>query len=275
VCSSSGWAHAIRTTGKKVVYCHSPAKWLYRRNDYLGEQPSTAARAALAVLDPLLRRYDRRGAESADAYVANSAFIASQIRDTYGIEARVVHPPPGVTPGGTEREVRGLEPGFVLTVSRLLPYKNVSALAQAFRRLPEMTLVIVGDGPERFRIIAGSPMNVRVLGEVDDETLRWLYANCAGLVAASREDFGLTPLEAATFGKPTAALRWGGFLDTVADDVSGVLFDEVDPNEIADAVQRLFDGRWDTDAVRAHAARFSEERFAEQMREVVAGVTGA
>jgi hypothetical protein len=71
VCSSSGWAHAIRTTGKKVVYCHSPAKWLYRRNDYLGEQPSTAARAALAVLDPLLRRYDRRGAESAESYVAN------------------------------------------------------------------------------------------------------------------------------------------------------------------------------------------------------------
>ena len=73
VCSSSGWAHGVRTDGRKVVFCHSPPKWLYRREDYLGERPSGAARAGLRVLDPYLRRFDRRAAASADTYVAGGA----------------------------------------------------------------------------------------------------------------------------------------------------------------------------------------------------------
>ena len=71
VCSSSGWAHGIRTDGRKIVYCHSPAKWLYRRDDYLGERPSSAAKLGLRLLDPYLRAFDRRAACGAEAYKAN------------------------------------------------------------------------------------------------------------------------------------------------------------------------------------------------------------
>ena len=134
--------------------------------------------------------------------------------------------------------------------------------------MPERRLVVVGDGPERERLLAGAPGNVRFVREVDDTKLRWLYANCAGLVAASREDFGLTPVEAAGFGKPVAALRWGGFLDTVLPDVTGVFFDSPEPRAIADAVARLATQRWDADAIRRHAATFSEERFVARIREI-------
>ncbi len=93
---------------------------------------------------------------------------------------------------------------------------------------PEQRLVVVGEGPGRAALEASLPGNVRLLGEVSDARLRWLYASCAGLVAASREDFGLTPVEAAAFGKPVAALRWGGYLDTVVPDVTGVFFERPD-----------------------------------------------
>lgn len=268
VCSSSGWAHGIRTDGRKVVYCHSPAKWLYRGDDYLGAHPSLAARAGLRVLDPYLRRFDRRAAASADTYLANSSYIATQIRDAYGIDAEVVCPPAGLGPDGTQAAVPGLEPGFLLTVTRLLPYKNAAQIVEAFRQLPELTLAVVGDGPERERLTAGAPPNVRLLSEVDDATLRWLYANSAGLVAASREDFGLTPLEAASFGKPVAALRWGGFLDTVVPGLNGDFFDRAEPAAIADGVRALLARTWDADAIRAHAGLFSEERFVERVRAV-------
>mgnify|MGYP003493932589 CR=1 FL=1 len=102
----------------------------------------------------------------------------------------------------------GIEPGFLLAVARLLPYKNVEQVVDAFRLLPGLSLVVVGDGPERERLAVAAPANVRLVGEVGDATLRWLYEGCRGLVAASREDFGLTPVEAASFGKPVAALRW-------------------------------------------------------------------
>jgi glycosyltransferase involved in cell wall biosynthesis len=270
VCSSSGWAHLVRTSGRKVVYCHSPAKWLYRRDDYLGSRPSGAARLALGVLSPALRRADGWGARTADTYVANSTYIAAQVEQVYGVRPVVVHPPAGLDVEGAAAPVAGLEPGFVLTVGRLLPYKHVDRVVEAFRGLPEERLVAVGTGPLEDRLRASLPVNVTLLTDVDDAQLCWLYASCAALVAPSREDFGLTPIEAAGFGKPVAALRFGGYLDTVREGETGVFFDSPSPAAVRDAVGALAGRSWDADAIRAHAATFSEERFAEAMREVVA-----
>jgi glycosyltransferase involved in cell wall biosynthesis len=127
-------------------------------------------------------------------------------------------------------------------------------------------LVVVGEGPEEAALRSSAPGNVRLLGEVSDARLRWLYAHCVGLVAASREDFGLTPVEAATFGKPVAALRWGGYLDTVIPDLNGVLFDRPDPPAIAGAVDRLVERLWDDRAIANHARSFSEDEFLARIR---------
>ena len=93
---------------------------------------------------------------------------------------------------------------------------------EAFARLPDERLLVVGDGPLKERLLAIGAKNVQLLGSVNDAQLRWLYAHSLGLVAASYEDSGLTPVEAAAFGRPTAALRSGGFLDTVIDGETGV-----------------------------------------------------
>jgi glycosyltransferase involved in cell wall biosynthesis len=267
ICSTSGFAHGIRTKGRKLVYCHSPAKWLYRRDDYLGAHPSKAASLGLRVLDPLLRRLDRRAAASADMYVANSTFVASQVREAYGTHAEVLPPPAGLETDGHREPVPGVEPGFFLIVARLMPYKNLGLVADAFRHLPELKLIVVGDGPERDDLIAAAPKNVQFLGLVADSTLRWLYANATGLVAASKEDFGLTAIEAAAFGKPVAALRWGGLLDTVTAD-TGVFFDAPDALLIALAVKQLLDRSWDANAIRDHAQTFSEHHFVERIRQL-------
>jgi glycosyltransferase involved in cell wall biosynthesis len=269
VCSSSGWAHGIRTRGRKIVYCHSPAKWLYRRHDYLGHRPSVAARVGLRMLDPYLRAFDRRAAASAETYLANSTFVRDQIRSAYGINAEVLHPPSSLDPDGAVEPVPDTEPGFLLTIARLLPYKHVAEIVEAFRLLPGERLVVVGEGPGRAGLEASLPSNVRVLGEASDAHLRWLYASCAGLVTSSREDFGLTPVEAAVFGKPTVALRFGGHLDTVVPEVTGVLFGRPEPGEIAEGVEQLLSRVWDADAIRAHGATFSETRFAERFRSLV------
>ena len=88
-------------------------------------------------------------------------------------------------------------------------------------------------------------------------------------MTASREDFGLTPVEAASFGKPVAALRFGGHLDTVVPDVTGAFFERPDPAEIAALVQQILSHSWDSDAIRAHGATFSEARFVERLRQLV------
>lgn len=269
VCSSSGWAHAARTRGRKVVYCHAPARWLYQPQRYLGDA-DVLPRAALALLRRRLERWDRAAARTADRYLANSTAVATSIRDVYGIEAEVLHPPVKVDPGGPTEPVRELEPGYLLCVSRLLPYKNVDAVVDALRTLPGERLAVVGDGPEKPRLRSRAGDNVQLLGSVSDAKLRWLYANAQALVAASYDDFGLTPLEAAAFGRPTAALRFGGFLDTMVAGETGVLFDIARPRAIAAAIRELVERTWDESRIRAHAARFSEEAFVRRIRAIVA-----
>lgn len=279
LCSTSGWSHGVRATQRKIVLCYAPARWLYQPDRYLGVASSAdtnaeklrrmAAAIALRTMGPSLRRWDRQVASGADCYLATSSAVAAMVRDAYGIEAPVLHPPPALTAGGTEREVAGIEPGYLLCVSRLLPYKNVDKIVEAATRHPGFRLVVVGDGPERQALLRRATSSTRFLGVVDDPTLRWLYRNCRALVAASYEDYGLTPLEAASFGRPSIVLRAGGFLDTVDEGRTGLFFDRATAEDVQRAVTE-FDGcRWSEEAITRHADRFSEETFVAQLRRLV------
>jgi glycosyltransferase involved in cell wall biosynthesis len=271
VCSSSGWAHGARVSGRKIVYCHTPARWLYQPDRYLRGR-GAVVRAVAAALRPTLVHWDKAAASSADKYVANSFAVAERIARVYGIDAEVVPPPPALTPEGPAKPADGLEPGFLLCVSRLLPYKNVDAVVRAFAALPDERLVVAGTGPDESALRASAGPNVTFVGRVMDAQLRWLYRASDAIIAAAYEDFGLTPLEGASFGKPAAVLRWGGFLDTVDEGESGIFFETPTAEAVANAVRELRARPWQESAIRTRAARFSEARYIERMR-AIAGMS--
>ncbi|MCS6711621.1 glycosyltransferase [Brachybacterium sp. EF45031] len=286
VASSTGWAHGYRTRGRKVVYCHSPARWLYLPEDYLGDAGRwDPKRIVLALVTPLHRIWDRRAALSANVYLANSTVVRDRIRRVYGLPATVVPPPfsPAVAEGSKDpipqlagwAGADGTEGGHYLVVSRLLPYKHVDRVIEAFRDLPEARLLVIGKGPEGERLRALAPQNVRLVEGLSDAQMRWAYGTARALIAASHEDFGLTPLEAGAHGVPTLALRAGGYLDTIREGVNGVFFDAPEVESIREGVQKLADrAPWDPQIIRQHTDRFSEERFITAIREAMRQVAG-
>ncbi|MDQ3980837.1 MAG: glycosyltransferase [Actinomycetota bacterium] len=269
LCSTSGWSHGAQVTGRRILYCHSPARWLYQTDRYLGERAHPLAAGAMSVLKQPLLRWDQVAAARPARWLTNSTLVQDSIRTVYGREAEVIPPPYALDPAGTRIPADGLEPGFFLTVSRLLPYKNVGSVVEAFAGLPDQRLVVVGTGPagKQLRQMAGR--NVTFLGTTSDGQLRWLYANCRAVVAASYEDYGLTPLEGAAFGKPAVVLRWGGFLDTVRDGVTGVYFDEPTPSRILAAVRTSAARPWDPATLQRHADAFSKRVFIDRIRRIV------
>jgi len=267
LCSSSGWAHGVRVSGRKVVYCHSPARWLYRADQYLHERRGVQAVGLRLLRRPLLD-WDQRAAASADRYVANSTLVRDSIRSLYGRDAEVVHPPTSLDTSGPQEAIPALDPGYFLCVSRLLPYKNVDVVMESMDE--GRRLVVVGEGPEADRLEARAGDRVVFLGRVTDAQLRWLYANSAALVSASYEDFGITTIEAASFGIPAIALRYGGFLDTVVEDETGVLFDAPLPSAVRAAIERFEHTVWDRDRIAAHGASFSPEAFKARLCSIVA-----
>ncbi|SDB79859.1 Glycosyltransferase involved in cell wall bisynthesis [Raineyella antarctica] len=279
IASSSGWAHGFPTTGRKLVYCHNPARWLYQPEDYHGDSGRfSPKRLAMRALGDPLRRWDLRAALRADKYLGNSRVVVERITRTYGIRADLVPPPHSIDATGDQEPVPGLadwQDRYHLVVSRLMPYKNVDRALEAFADLPDERLVVVGAGPLADQLRAAAPPNVRMVSGLTDAQLRWTYAHATALVAPSHEDFGLTPLEAASFGKPTLALHAGGYLDTINPAVNGVFFEAPAAGAIRKAVVRAGLHTWDPAAIRAHADLFSEQRFiARLQREVDAVLAG-
>lgn len=280
IASSSGWAHGFRTSGAKVVYCYSPARWLYQSDRYLGQASGMLPRLVLAAARPLLVAWDRRAARSADRYLAISSEVGRRIHSAYGLESSVLPAPHTMDPLGSREPLDRLgvdldERDFYLCLSRLLPYKNVDKVIAAIASDPRRRLIVVGSGPEERRLGRDLPSNVTMVKNLSDAQLRWLYARCRAVVSASHEDFGLTPLEAAAFGKPSVVLRGGGFLDTIVEGETGAYFDEPTADCIAAALDRFEAQSWDSAVLIRQAERYSEASFARAVAEIVDAVSGA
>jgi glycosyltransferase involved in cell wall biosynthesis len=254
ISSSAGWAHGVRTApgATHVVYCHSPARWLYDTDRYLG---SPARRAALAPLLAGLRRWDQRAAKRADAYIVNAENTRERVRDVYGIDARVVHPP--VDTKRFQATPRG---NRLLVVSRLLPYKRIDLAIEA-AEATGIGLDIVGSGPqqETLRRMAGNTVTFH--GKVNDERLRELIQACWALCMPGAEDFGIVPLEANAAGKPVIAYAERGACETVVDGTTGVLFREQTVSSLVEAIGRAGDLSSEPDALAEHADRYSVDAF--------------
>lgn len=212
ICSTSGLSHHLRTSGAKVVYCHTPARWLHDPETYLagfGPAVRVAARAAA----PPFRLLDRKAMRSADRVIANSSQVAAEIAAVYDIEARVITPCSTLELEGSVEAIHGVEPGFVLSPTRPLGYKRLDVLLAAAQSLPDQTFVQIGGGPHRQAMFANAPANVVSLGAVTDAQLRWAYRNAAVVALTCAEDFGLVPLEAAANGVHTVAPDARGIRD--------------------------------------------------------------
>jgi glycosyltransferase involved in cell wall biosynthesis len=264
--SSSGWAHSVKVSDscRRIVYCHNPARWLYQQDVFL---KSRLTRTLAAPMTAVLRRRDVSAAQRCDKYVANSSIVAARIRRVYGIEAEVVHPPVSIDVAGSQVPLPGIEPGFWLAVARGRGYKNVAPIVQAIAATRTERLVVVGQySPD----LTDRHPSITWTGVIDDDELRWLYANARALVSVSDEDFGLTPLEANSFGTPAAVIRAGGFLDSTAEGESGVFI----PNPTQEAVAAVLRNFPDFDraVVQAHAKRFDFKAFETRILEIVKDV---
>jgi glycosyltransferase involved in cell wall biosynthesis len=264
ICSSSGWAHAIGTDAPRIVYCHTPARWLYEQHDYLIGAPLHVRLVARLAAKPL-RRWDTAAARSAAAYVANSTMVRERIRRVYKRDATVIHPPVMVDPDGPQEPVDVKAQPFLLTVARGRGYKN-SGIVEDAAAAAGIHLVVVGA-----HSTTGTSAATH-LGSVNDDQLRWLYANCLALVAGAYEDFGLTPIEAMAFGKPVIALRAGGYVDSVVDSVTGRFFGRPEVGVLADTLRAFDPATFDTDTIKRHAETFSQERFSSAIQDLVARV---
>jgi glycosyltransferase involved in cell wall biosynthesis len=269
LCSSSGWSHWIRGRAPRIVYCHTPARWLYEPDDYF-RSLSRKARTIVSVVLAPLRVVDRRRMRTASVVIANGPVTADRIRRAYGIEPETILPPPGLSSDGPREPLPGVESDFFLTVARPRGYKNLELIKSVLAdRLDEQLVVVGGTGRD------SSGGRVLEVGSVSDAQLRWLYEHARAVICLAHEDLGLVPLEAFQFGTPAVALGEGGYLATCRPDVNAVLVESEDAAALDKALDTLVRASFSREKIVASAAEFGTERFAREISSVIMRASGA
>jgi glycosyltransferase involved in cell wall biosynthesis len=214
-----------------------------------------------------MRQWDLRATNGVDGFIAISRYIARRIWKVYRRESTVIYPPvdtESFTPGGTRED-------FYVTASRMVPYKRVDVIVEAFAAMPNRQLVVIGDGPEARWVRAKAASNVHFLGHQPFGVLLDHLRRARAFVFAAEEDFGIAPLEAQACGTPVIAYGRGGALETIrgldAPEPTGVFFEEQTAVSIRDAVECFEQegNRFDSAACRRNALRFGQERFRQEL----------
>ncbi len=263
-----------------VSYVHSPMRYAWdMQGQYLRQTRMDRGLKTLYVRWVLhkLRQWDVRTANGVDVFVANSHYVARRIHKVYRRDAVVIPPPVDI-----DRFSLGRDHGKTyLVASRLAPYKRVDLVVEAFTKLPDRQLIVVGDGSEKERVRAaakGAP-NISFLGTVGQEELVRLMQQARAFVFAAEEDFGITLVEAQACGTPVIAFGRGGALDIIDDrDVPvGCLFAEQTADSIVAAVQAFEAGEagLSAESCRRNAERFSRAMFRTRMMAVIQDALGA
>jgi len=256
VSSSSAFAHgvAVPAGAVHVCYCHAPFRYAWYEEDRALSETPRPLRPALRAQLRWMRRWDLAASRRVDAYIANSQLTRERIRRFYGREAPIVHPPVE-----TERFTPGTPGEHLLVVSELVRHKRVHVALEAARRA-HAPIRIIGSGPEHAALSAAYP-EAEFLGRADDVQLAELYATARAVIVPSREEFGITAVEAQAAGRPVIAAAAGGALETVLDGQTGSLASLDDVESFRHAIERLQRLDFEPAQAVANAARFSVAEF--------------
>jgi glycosyltransferase involved in cell wall biosynthesis len=265
---SSSWAVAkgVKTSEEQLHISYFQArnmKYIWDEEDLY----TTGLKKIFKILFfPYLRRFDILSSKRPNYIITNSLFVKKWVKKRYKRDSIIIHPPVNINSFTLNSD----KEDFYLTASRLVPYKKVKLIVEAFNKMPNKKLVLIGDGEEFSTIKKIAKDNIEMLGYKNTEELVPYMQKAKAFVYAAVEDFGIVPIEAMACGTPVIALNDGGTAETVIDKVNGIHFKEQTTDDIIDAVNKFESLKFIAKSISQEAQIFSTERFKKEISEFIA-----
>ncbi len=270
VSSSHAFAHSVKTNKNQlhICYCHTPMRYVWDLQKlYFQENGWGSVFTSIipALFAKFLRRLDYKTAQTVDYFVANSKNTQSRIINNYNKDAVVIYPPIDIH----KFQVEVNKKDFYFISSRMVCYKKVDIIVEAFAKMPDKKLIISGEGKYKKELMEMATPNVTFIPFQPFEQYSEYMRNAKAFMFAANEDFGITMAEAQACGTPVIAYAEGGALEIVVDGETGILFKEQTADSIVDAVTKFeqMETAFSADKIRQNSERFSQERFDKEMME--------
>ena len=253
-----------------ICYCHTPMRYAWNNFfQYRNVSNFQNILKSLILTHTLqkLRNWDFQTANRPDFFIANSEHIAKQIKKRYNKIAKVIYPPVDTH----KFEVNTSKENYYLTVSRMVPYKRIDIIIDAFSKMRDKKLVVVGDGPLKMQLKQKATSNIEFIDPLPFSILKDYMERAKGFISAAEEDFGITVVEAMAAGTPVIAFTKGGTGETVIDNKTGILFSEQSAESLIDGI-RNFESKidsFDAYSIRKYSKKFNRKYFEENIIEFI------
>lgn len=249
-----------------VCYCLTPTRYLW--SDYEDYFKNSLLRIISKPAVFYLRKWDKIASKRPDIYIAISEEVRKRIKKYYNRDSIVIYPPVELNLAKLKEEKNNIKSDYFLIVSRLVPYKRIDIAVSAFNKL-KLPLKIIGTGSEEKKLKRMANPNIEFLGDLTDDQLVSYYKGCYALIFPGREDFGLTVLEAQSFGKPVIAFQEGGALETIIEGRTGKFFYPQSKEALIEALRRIKEMQFNIDDCKKQAEKFRFEEFKKKFISVI------
>ncbi len=249
-----------------ISYCHTPPRYLWAdTHEYLDDlHCGFLGKTVLPNVLHHLRLWDKASTDRVDHFIANSQTVQKRIAKYYRRDSQIIYPPVDTQNYTVNGQIRD----YFVAGGRLVPYKKIKMVVQAFNRLG-WPINIFGIGPELSRLKKLAKPNVQFLGKITDEEKYDLLSHAKAFIHPQIEDFGLTPIESMAAGRPVIAYREGGASETIIPDVTGIFFPEQTWESLIKTLVKFNPENWDTAKIRARAECFNSQIFKDQLKKFV------
>ncbi len=248
-----------------ISYIHTPPRYLYDIFNETSLPIIPLLTPVFAKILKILARLDSSDARKPDILIANSKVIQQRIKRYYQRHSVVIYPPIALPSINIHKKKQD----YYIYVGRLVKQKGVHLLVDTFNQL-DQKLVIIGVGAEERALKVKANSNITFLGFVNEKTkYQKLQSAKAYINCSIEEDFGIAPIEALACGTPVIAYRSGALKETIAENTTGIFFDEHSSKSLKQAINRFQTMPFSTKSCRTAASRYAPQEFEKQFKNIV------
>ncbi len=271
ISDTSSFAKGVITSPESlhICYCHTPTRYLWSdTHQYINElKYNKYFKKIIAFVLNYIRIWDKQAADRVDVFLTNSKTSQKRIKKYYRRNSKIIYP----SIEDKKFYISSKIGDYFLCGCRLVPYKRIDIVINAFKCMPEKKLKIFGDGPDikRLKKIANNAQNIEFLGRVNSEKKFQLFSQAQAFINPQKEDFGITMVESMASGRPVIALAKGGALETVIEGKTGIFFKNEKVEDIINVVNKFNSDKFNSKEIRKHGLIFSEEKFKQEINKVI------